>query len=97
MSAPLNVTVSVSRTCEGCGASLEGRRRQTRTCSDRCRQSISRKRRTRRNGLEELHAAGLTHEQRVWLKREVVRLRLEQAERQRERDRLLFADEWAAA
>jgi predicted nucleic acid-binding Zn ribbon protein len=95
MSAPINVTVS-RRACEGCGASLEGRRRQTRTCSDRCRQNVSRKRRARQGGLDEPRA-GLTNEQRLWLKREVVRRRLEQVEGQRERDRLLFADEWAAA
>ena len=32
------------RHCEGCGQVLTGRRPQTRTCSDRCRQTASRAR-----------------------------------------------------
>jgi hypothetical protein len=66
--------VTVSRRCEGCGASLEGRRRQTRTCGDRCRQRVS-----RAAGYPGNHAPlQLTFELRRWLRGEIDRRRREQ-------------------
>lgn len=38
----MSVTLLASRSCEGCGGSLEGRRPQARTCSPKCRQKVSR-------------------------------------------------------
>jgi hypothetical protein len=80
--------VTVSRSCQGCGASLDGRRSQTRTCSDACRKRISRSSSSR---LEEQPL--LTAEQRLWLKGEIDRRRraqvaaFEREERQIQRER----------
>jgi len=91
-----------------CGASLEGRRRQTETCGDRCRQRLWRLRRAERladaaptaptsseaiNHVSEGHRPQLTPELRLYLKREIARLTSEQEQRRREADRCLFADE----
>lgn len=64
--------VTVSRRCEGCGASLDGRRPQTRTCDDKCRQRASRKR--RRSQLPQ----ALSFELRAWLRAEIDKRRREQ-------------------
>ncbi len=43
--APSAKSVTVSRLCAACKAPLVGKRRQTKTCSSRCRQRLSRDRR----------------------------------------------------
>jgi hypothetical protein len=96
MSAP----VTVSRQCEGCGAPLEGRRRQTRTCSNRCRQRALRlpRARARRQAYELRRAkrrqvVELTPELRAWLRAEIDHRRRLELERLRDRDRDLFVEE----
>jgi predicted nucleic acid-binding Zn ribbon protein len=67
------VTVS-QKFCAACGGSLEGRRRQTKTCSDACRQTLHRSR-TRETVTPAPTAglASLTAELRRWLRAEIDR------------------------
>jgi len=88
------MSVTVSRRCEGCGSPLDGRRRQTRTCSNACRNRVWRRRGNR-------HAIAGTNVERVlldaasraWLRAEVDRRRREQLASQVDVDRALFAND----
>jgi hypothetical protein len=91
--------VTLSRLCEGCGAPLDDRRPQARTCSSACRKRVSRlqkcdtpRRQNGNGGRVHLDAA-----LREWLRAEVDRRRRERIEsrepEQAARDRALFAND----
>jgi hypothetical protein len=101
------VSVTVSRCCEACGASLEGRRRQTRTCSAACRTRVWRRSRNCHarsvegapSRIADLRRAWfrLTFEEREEKRQEIdclARERLESRDpEQTARDRALFDDD----
>ncbi|MFL5922324.1 MAG: hypothetical protein ACJ75Q_00610 [Gaiellaceae bacterium] len=84
-------SVTPSRRCGVCGASLASRYSNAATCSSACRQKAYRRRKQRK-----FQALRLTADLRAHLKRKVDEARREEIERQRERDRELFIDEVAA-
>jgi hypothetical protein len=94
------VTLS-RRFCDGCGAPLDHRRRQARTCSSACRKRVSRFRKcdTPRREIADLRREwfGLTFEEREEKRQEIDRRRREQIEsrepEQATRDRTLFAND----